>query len=133
MRIYPSTKIYIAQSKIHGLGVFADRVITEGEIIEETPLFDIGMHPGEASFCVLHYRFNWPHDAGDSWTKQVIAGGFGSFYNHSANNNAAWRSNLEKGTFEFVALRHILMDEEITVCYGGDNYWNDGRNYIEVK
>ena len=40
---------------------------------------------------------------------------------------------LEKGTFEFVALRHIIMDEEITVCYGGDNYWNDGRNTIEVK
>jgi SET domain-containing protein len=63
----------------------------------------------------------------------VVSGGFGSFYNHSDTPNAAWRSNIEHNTFEFVATRLIQPDEEIFVWYGDINYWNDGRNHIEVK
>lgn len=123
----------MAPSTIHGWGVFADKVIFEGDIIEETPIFDIGMNNGETSMCAIDYRFNWPQDSGNNWTKQVVAGGFGSFYNHSESPNAAWRSNLERGTFEFFAVKMIHPDEEIVTWYGDITYWNDGRNQIQVK
>ena len=122
----------MAPSTIHGMGVFADKLIFEGDIIEETPIFDIGMKNGETSLCAIDYRFNWPQDSGGNWQKQVIAGGFGSFYNHSETPNAAWRSNLERGTFEFTAVKMIHPDEEITTWYGDSTYWNDGRNQIEI-
>ena len=91
------------------------------------------MQNGEVSTCVIDYRFNWPQNSGRQWEKQVVSGGFGSFYNHSDTPNAAWRSNIEHNTFEFVATRLIQPDEEIFVWYGDINYWNDGRNHIEVK
>ena len=91
------------------------------------------MKNGEVSPCVIDYRFNWPQGGGSGWEKQVVAGGFGSFYNHSDTANAAWRSNIERNTFEFVATKLIQPDEEIFVWYGDISYWNDGRNHIEVK
>ena len=43
----------MAPSSIHGWGVFADKIIFEGDIIEECPFFDIGMQNGEISPCVI--------------------------------------------------------------------------------
>jgi SET domain-containing protein len=43
MRITPPHKIYISNSPIHGYGVFAGETIYPGEVIEETPIFDLGI------------------------------------------------------------------------------------------
>ena len=127
MKIHPPNKIYIGNSSVHGYGVFAKENITEGEIIEETPLYDLGMKPGESNSIMIDYRFNWPQGSGGAWTKQVLPWGYGCVYNHSDTPNAYWRSNLENETFEFVASKDINIDEEIFTYYGGSNYWNDGR------
>lgn len=130
MRILPPTKIYLSNSPIHGLGVFSSQFIPEGEIIEECPILDLGIPKGQASNILGDYRFNWPQ--GNDWEKQVIAWGWGSLYNHSENNNAAWRSNFINNTFEFYAVRDIQPNEEIFVYYGGVDYWNDGRTHTNV-
>ena len=127
MKIYPPNKIYIGKSTIHGYGVFAHDSIKEGEIIEECPIFDLGIVKGEPSSLMIDYRFNWPQGAGSDWTHQVLAWGYGSLYNHSNEANAYWRSNLERKTFEFVSNKKIEKDDEITVWYGGVDYWQDGR------
>ena len=121
----------MAPSSIHGWGVFADKIIFEGDIIEECPFFDIGMQNGEISPCVIDYRFNWPSGTSD-WEEQVISLGFGSLYNHSENPNAYWFSDNETRTFKFVASRDIEPEEEIFVWYGDVNYWNDGRTHVDV-
>lgn len=131
MIIKPPTKIYIAKSPVHGLGVFAAEDIEVGEVFEECPIYDLQIPKGDSSPVLNDYRFNWPQ--GDIWDKQVVAWGYGSLYNHRNEANANWRSNLEKETFEFYATKKINKDEEIFVWYGGEGYWNDGRNYIEVK
>ena len=41
MRIFPPNKIFVSESQIHGLGVFSNAFIKEGEIIEECPIFDL--------------------------------------------------------------------------------------------
>jgi SET domain-containing protein len=125
MRITPPTKIYVTQSPVHGLGVFASDKISEGEVFEVCPILDIGMKRGESSPVLMDYRFNWPQ--GNEWDKQVVGLGYGSLYNHSANANANWRSNIEDNTFEFYATKEIQPGQEIFVWYGDDNYWNDGR------
>ena len=127
MKILPPNKVYVAKSDVHGWGVFAKEHINEGEIIEVTPLYDLGMAPGESNSIMIDYRFNWPQGSGGAWTKQVLPWGYGCVYNHSDEPNAHWRSNLENETFEFVANRGIQIDEEIFTYYGGSNYWNDGR------
>ena len=131
-RINPPTKIYVDKSPIHGWGVFASEDIKEGEVIEEVPILTLPINKGEVSGILLDYRFNWPQGAGADWTNQVLAWGYGSLYNHSNESNAYWRSNLEKQTFEFVSNRRIEKDEEITVWYGGVEYWQDGRTKKKV-
>ncbi len=127
MKILPPNKIYIGRSPIHGWGVFANELIKEGELIEETPLLDLGIKNGEKTHIMNDYRFNWPQGSGGNWEKQVLAWGYGCLYNHSENYNAIWRSNLERETFEFISIRDIQKDEEIFTYYGGVNYWQDGR------
>jgi len=124
MNIETPSKIYIADSPIHGLGVFAKSVISEGEIIEICPVIDMGLNR-EVSHILIDYRFNWPQ--GQDWTAQVIPAGYGMLYNHSSKANAGWRSIEENMTFEFFATREIDPGEEIFTYYGDVDYWNDGR------
>ena len=130
MKIKPPHKLYVSHSPIHGLGVFASEFISEGEIIEECPILDLGIPKGESSPVLIDYRFNWPQ--GGEWDKQVIGFGWASLYNHSNTPNALWRSNLNKECFEFYAIKDINPEEEILVYYGDVNYWSDGRTHTNV-
>lgn len=129
--ILPPKKIFVDRSPIHGLGVFSLEDIEEGEIFEECLFLVLPIEKGETSSLLVDYRFNWPQGTSD-WQKQVVGLGFSSFYNHSSNPNAAWRSNMDKDTFEFFAVKNIKKGEEIFVWYGGVEYWNDGRSNTKV-
>jgi SET domain-containing protein len=131
MKIIPPQKIYVSESKIHGMGVFASETIEQGEIFEVTPLLDLKIPKGELSGCMIDYRFNWPQ--GTNPELQVVGWGYGSLYNHSETPNAAWKSNMDNFTFEFYATRKIEKDEEILVYYGDSLYWNDGRDHVQIK
>jgi SET domain-containing protein len=129
--IYPSKKIYVKKSPVHGWGVFAKEDIMENEVFEECPVLTLPIEKGEATSLLIDYRFNWPQ--GSDWKEQVLTLGYGSLYNHSENANAFWISDLENKTFKFVSNRLIKQDEEIFVWYGDVSYWNDGRTNIDVK
>lgn len=131
MRIFPPTKIFLSQSPIHGYGIFANTFIKQGELIEECPILDLGAKPGEPCNILNDYRFNWPYGSTE-WEKQVVAWGWGSLYNHSNDPNASWRSNHERNTFEFYAIKDIKPFKEILVFYGGEGYWLDGRTHVNV-
>jgi SET domain-containing protein len=121
----PPKKIYISNSDIHGLGVFALEKIYEGEIIEICPVIDMGLNK-EPSHILIDYRFNWPQGLSE-WEKQVVPAGYGMLYNHSNNPNVLWRSDVVNNTFEFYAIKEINPNEEILTYYGSVEYWSDGR------
>ena len=125
-----NSKIYIDQSPVHGWGVFAKQDIKSGEFIEECPVLTLPILKGDVTPLLIDYRFNWPQ--GDEWEEQVVALGFGSLYNHSNNSNAAWISSDARKCFIFYATRDIKEGEEIFVWYGDENYWNDGRNHVDI-
>jgi SET domain-containing protein len=129
-KIESPTKIYVDKSPVHGWGVFAKEIITQGEIIEECPILTLPISPGEVTPLLIDYRFNWP--SGTEWVEQVLSLGFGSLYNHSENPNAYWISDLDKKTFKFIATKRIEPNEEIFVWYGDENYWNDGRTNTKI-
>ena len=131
MRLDTPSKIYVDNSPIHGLGVFAKEQILVDEIFEICPVIDMGMKFGESSHILIDYRFNWPQ-GGSEWTKQVVTAGFGMLYNHSNNANANWRSNFDTNSFEFFATKDINPGDEIFVWYGDMSYWNDGRNHTNI-
>jgi SET domain-containing protein len=126
-----NSKIYLDKSPIHGWGVFAKEDIMEGEVFEECPILPLPMKYGEVSGVFIDYRFNWPQGTNE-WEEQVIALGYGSFYNHSENANAHWTSNYNERTFKFISNRKINKGDEIFVWYGDVSYWSDGRQNISV-
>ena len=129
--IRPPKKIYLDESPVHGLGVFAMERIVHGEVIEECPFLKLPIEKGEVSSLFIDYRFNFP--SGHEWTHQVLLMGYGEYYNHSEEPNAYWVSDNQKETFLFIANRDILPGEEIFTYYGDSNYWNDGRKHTDVK
>lgn len=126
-----NSKIYVDKSPVHGLGVFARQNINSGDIIEECPVLTLPILKGESTPLLIDYRFNWPQ--GHEWEEQVIALGYGSLYNHSDNPNAIWVSSNNRKSFIFYATKDIKENDEIFVWYGDENYWNDGRNHINIK
>ena len=131
MELNMPTKIAVKSSDIHGLGVFATKRIKKGELIEESPILPLPILPGERSALLMNHRFAWPKGLG--WREHVIALGYACYYNHSDNPNAEWNSDEESVTFKFTALRDIKPGEEIFVFYGDSNYWEDGRQDVEIK
>lgn len=130
-RLYFNNKIEMRKSPINRWGVFAKDDIAAGEILEEIPFLIVPMAKGETSGLFLDYRFNFP--SGGDWKYQVLPLGFACIYNHSNIPNAGWYTDEENEIFIFTANKNIKKDEEICTYYGDVNYWNDGRNRIDVK
>ncbi len=113
------SKVYIAQSHIPkaGRGVFAAVNIKKGEVIEQCPVFIMPRKDYKTlkTTALRDYYFMWGK------TTCVICFGYGSLYNHSYQANATYKKYIEEQTIDFIAIKDIKKDEEITVNY---NYGN---------
>lgn len=115
--LYPSSSIYVAQSSISGLGVFAREEIREGEVVEECLVILV---PGDqlsdlTKTRLLDYYFAW----GVGFQSAAVCLGFGSLYNHSYKPNAKYIKDEEDNIIRFVAIKNIKRDEEIIINYNG--------------
>jgi len=111
MPVSPPTAIEVKRSKGKGRGVFATRLIEEGEVIERAPV--LVFHEDEMYGSDLgRYVFGWgPHHVG-------LVLGYGSLYNHSYKPNACF-ADIGQRVKVFSALRDIPAGEEITINYNG--------------
>ncbi len=123
MKIVPSSKIYTAPSKIKdaGLGVFSSQIIKEGDIIERCPVILIPeVQVTTIRQTILHnYYFMWGDD--ETYHRAGICLGFGSLYNHSYTPNGTYTKDYANKRIDFIAIKDIAINEEITVNY---NYGN---------
>lgn len=120
-QLFTSKKVYVSRSKIPnaGRGVFANQNIKKGEIIEVCPIIEIPHQdiPILGKTILLNYYFIF----GEKNEMLAIALGFGSIYNHSYEPNASYKKKPKYKVIEFIAIKNIKKDEEITVNY---NYGN---------
>ncbi len=130
--LHPPTKIYVAKSRIHGLGVFASEDIQEGEVFEITHIIDVVKSKQEDLKHQFLYDYRFAYNVNGKIEKLVLALGYGSLYNHSSMPNANWRLNTELDMFEFFSVRDIKPGEEILICYGTGEYWK-ARSYIDYN
>jgi SET domain-containing protein len=116
-KIIPSDKIYISQSNLinAGRGVFANKEIRAGEIIEICPVIQVSEHDahdlGESILVEYFFFFDKNNN------RLLLALGFGSVYNHSHNSNAKYKIISSKNIMEISALKDIKKDDEITIHY----------------
>jgi SET domain-containing protein len=108
--------IEVKQIKGKGRGVFARRLIHDGEVIERVPVLVLPV--GETRTAsgptrMSGYCFEWGRGT------VAVALGYGSLYNHSYQPNA--RYDDESGQAKvFRAIRDIAPGEEIVVNYNGE-------------
>jgi len=111
-----TSAIEVKQIKGKGRGVFARRLIPEGEVIERVPVlvFPIAeTRTASGTTRMSGYCFDWGRGT------VAVALGYGSLYNHSYQPNA--RYDDESGqTKVFSAIRDIAPGEEIVVNYNGE-------------
>lgn len=100
-------KIYVKKSPIHGFGVYADKLIRKGELIEECYAI---LTPGGDDILDDYY-----FDANGTY---AFLTGFGSIYNHDDEPNANYTINKKTKVATIVADKQIKKGEEIFVSYG---------------
>ncbi len=114
-KIAPSEKIYISKSLIPkaGRGVFANKLIKKGKVIEKCPVLVLPRkdYPIVKKTALRNYYFMWGK------TTSAICLGHGSFYNHSYEPNATYKKGIKERVIEFISIKDIDKDEEITVNY----------------
>jgi SET domain-containing protein len=127
-KIEPSEKIYLSNSRVPkaGRGIFASKSLKKDEIIELCPIVllkgeGIKLRKSE----LYNYYFLW-----DKQPDAAIALGFGSIYNHSYNPNATYKKHLKDEIVEFIAIKKIKKDEEITINYNYGDPDNKGTLWI---
>lgn len=111
--------LFVAEADC-GRGVYSDRALRTGEVIERTPVLTIpqGQIAALNGTVLYDYWFGW----GPSDEDAGIAGGYGSLYNHSFAANVTYRKDLAAGELHFVARRDIAGGEELRIDYtGGDH------------
>ena len=116
MAFTQSNAIEAKRVKGKGRGVFARRLIRQGEVIERVPMLVLTAEEFEdrwAGTSLANYCFAW------SRGMMALALGYGSLYNHSFQPNARY-DDVGPQTKEFTAMRDIAPGEEITVNYNGE-------------
>ena len=109
--------LYITESYGKGRGVFTDKKISRGGVIERCPILEIpsGDLAMMTSTVLNNYYFCWGKNQGQG----ALALGLGSLYNHSYTPNAVYIPKPEEKVIEFVSIKNILANDEVTINYNG--------------
>ncbi|MGC6484565.1 MAG: SET domain-containing protein [Candidatus Puniceispirillales bacterium] len=114
----PENKITVADSPIHGQGVFALVDIKKGEVIERCPYIVIDDDDLQEENRLNDYLFTSP----DASTDYLVVMGYGMMYNHDDNANSEWEIDQDNRFVRFTATRDIKKGDEIFQNYG-EEYW----------
>lgn len=103
------SKVYVKESLIQGLGVFAKQDFKEGDIIEIGLMYRLTNVDGNEN----PHLFTWSDD------RKVWAGASGCipWYNHSDEPNIKKVGDLINDKMTIIALRDIKKDEELCNRY----------------
>ncbi len=132
-KIINSDKIYISKSKMSkaGRGVFARNEIKKGETIERCPVIEIPKH--DTDYINQTQLVTYIYYLGKTKARLTLVLGFGSIYNHAYSPNAMYKEKLKEKIVDFIAIKEINKDEEITVKYTQGHIKNKNPLWFEVS
>lgn len=109
--------LYVRTVEGKGRGVFTQRLVHQGELLEQSPVIVLPAKAWESieRTILFNYCYGWGDD-------MALALGMGSLFNHSYQPNALYTRKFDEQIIEYTALRDIQPDEEITINYNGDPY-----------
>jgi hypothetical protein len=109
--------LYLKNVNGKGRGVFSDLPVLAGSLIEKAPAIPIPADQQDAvsSTVLNNYVYEW-----DDKSTFAVAGGYGSFYNHSYAPNAKYEFRTKLKEIWIVAVKDIAAGDEILINYNGD-------------
>ena len=112
--------VYLSKSNIHGYGVFANKNIKKGTIIESCHYLVVGSAEVSNESILQDYMFENPQDQNESF----VVLGLAMIYNHSIKPNAEWDISKNGEFVEMIALQDIKKNDEILHNYG-EGWWDE--------
>lgn len=101
---------------VKGRGVFATRLIHQGELIEACPVVVFQTRYVDMPKEFQQLVFNWG-ELTKSGPATCLALGWGSQYNHNNPANVRYRADAVNRLMIFTAAREIQPGEELTINY----------------
>ena len=114
-KVCSNFSLYVAKSRVTGLGVFTSRIVKRGEIVETAPVLQLEKVADSLEDYVL--------------SESRICLGYGALYNHSDEPNV--RQKCDTVTCTFTALAEIAADDELFIDYGQE--WWRARGRVPLK
>ncbi len=111
--------IYIKDTNsAYGLGVFTNKDIAQGELIEICPVVAL---PHALNNLPIEIRTR-VYDVSDmlSEVAYVLVFGCGSFYNHSSQENIHYTFESDNRAMRYKACRHISSGQQLFINYNGN-------------
>tara|TARA_R110001592_G_scaffold16073_4_gene68806 strand:- start:1434 stop:1826 length:393 start_codon:yes stop_codon:yes gene_type:complete len=118
LKLFVSNKIEVRDSNLSGRGVFANKDIKAGEILEECHHVILENNFKLQDPILQTYVFSWPKGSFGGIKASSVVLGMGSIFNHSNDNNADWVTDEIRNLYSFYAIKDIKKDEEIFTNYG---------------
>ncbi len=122
--------LYIAQTNNKGLGIYTNKGIKKGTVLEVAPVIVMELHNKKhLDKTLLHdYIFMW----GNKEEKCAMALGWVPLYNHSYSSNCHYQMNFTTNEMAIIAVANIAAHTEITINYNGE--YNDATPvWFDVK
>ncbi len=115
--------LFIANAGKKGKGVFTQRDIPTGTVVEIAPV--IVLKARDRKRCedtkLYYYIFEW----GNKGRKGAIGLGYVSMYNHASPATCEYEMNYEDETISVIVMRDVLAGEELTINYSAG--WDDWK------
>jgi len=129
MKIFIDNKLFLAETKDKGFGIFTKEDILENTIVEISPVIKLKINDLKKEFKKIKI---WCYD----WNQKSVglSSGFGPLYNHDWNPNVKM-DYLKNQYFSFKTTKKIKKNEELTINYGS-TWWkktNHPENKIEYQ
>ena len=107
--------LFVAPSENRGRGVFTAEELSEGQVIEISPVLVLTAEErNEVERTRLHdYIFEWGNDRAQC----CVAWGYLSMYNHAEPPNCTYVMDFEEAMISIRTLRVIQEGEEIFISY----------------
>ena len=132
-----SEHIYVDNSKVHGIGVFANKNFSANETIEIFPIVPLSHRTAyQGDFRVISYSLVKQCECEECKRHGMILFlrlGYGGIYNHQDNNNAHLLIDYNNNTGKCIADRQILAGEEIFINYGLSYQFREGKNILKEE
>ena len=111
-------------SRKKGKGVFSKKNIAKGVIIDIAHIILISNKDWDLieDTVLSNYSFEWDEFKYKGEYDSAISLSISQFINHSYNPNVKYLYNYKNKAIEYITIRDISKDEEITVNYNGEPF-----------